>query len=71
MFGPEGSSMSAIFVSVGSDVEKLTDMQQCRVLGFKQANFTYFAGASWSEKGGFTDAKKWHDAVRDFCYNLK
>ena len=69
--GKDGSSMSAILVKNDSDVETLTDMQNCRVLGFKQANFTYYAGASWSGEGVYTDAKKWHDAVRDFCYNLK
>lgn len=65
-FGPEGSSMSAIFVRVGSDVEKLTDMQQCRVLGFKQANFTYYAGCSWSLAKLDVSASpaKWHEHVR-------
>jgi len=62
-FGPEGSTMTAIFAPKGSDVEMLTDRLNCRVIGFKSANFTYYAGCSWSLAKHYPTPAAWHDHV--------
>ena len=70
--GVDGSTMSAVFVAPGEQVEMLTDAQNCRVLGFRgKKSFTYWAGASWSLAGEITDAAAWHAAVRAFRRGIK
>ena len=49
----------------------LTDRQDCRVLAFKTAKFTYWAGAAWSLAGEVTTAEDWHEIVRNFQKGLK
>ena len=69
--GAEGSAMEAIVVADPSAVEVLTDGQNCRVLAFKTAKFTYWAGSAWSLAGEVTTAGAWHDIVRNFQKGLK
>lgn len=69
--GAEGSAMEAIVVADPSAVEVLTDRQNCRVLAFKTAKFTYWAGSAWSLAGEVTTAGAWHDIVRNFQKGLK
>lgn len=65
--GVDGSTMSAIFVAPGEQVEVMTDHLNCRVLAFKGVKkFTYWAGASWSLAGEVTTADAWHKIVEDF-----
>lgn len=68
--GAEGSAMEAILVADPSAVEVLTDRQNCRVLAFKTAKFTYWAGAAWSLAGEVTTAAAWHEIVRRFQRDL-
>ena len=69
--GTEGSTMEAIVVADPSAVEVLTDRQNCRILAFKTAKFTYWAGAAWSLAGEVTTAEAWHEIVRNFQKGLK
>lgn len=62
--GADGSTMTAIVAPAGSDVEMMTDRLNCRVIGFKKASFTYYAGAAWSLAGEVTTAADWHRLAR-------
>ena len=65
--GRDGSTMAAIFVAPGAEVEPMTDHLNCRVLAFRgQKNFTYWAGASWSLAGEITSPAQWQREVLGF-----
>ena len=64
--GANGSTMEAIFVASGENVEAMTDHMNCRVLAFRKPSFTYWAGATWSKAGEITTPEAWIGAVRAF-----
>lgn len=69
--GADGSTMSAIVVPRSEKIEFMTDHLNCRVLAFKKASFTYYAGASWTGRGEFKSAGDWHRMVEEFASTLK
>ena len=64
--GDNGSTMEAVFVASGEEVEVMTDHLNCRVLAFKKPSFTYWAGATWSKAGEITTPEAWIAEVKAF-----
>ena len=62
--GANGSTMTAIFPADGQPFEMMTDRQNCRVIGFRKPQFSYYAGASWSLAGEIVAPAQWHELVR-------
>ncbi len=71
----EGTTMTAVFLDPGEDrgVTLMTDHLGCRVLALNRfaTNFTYWAGARWSRRGGVKSAEDWFNRVTEFRQQIK